>query len=280
MKTIIVPTDFSPAALNAANYAADMAHRINAGLSLLYVCLLPQPVSEIPVPASDMEGLIQDAEAELLKLKQHLQQRVGASLAITIEVTVGTFVPALIEYCADIKPYAVVMGANGKGAVEQFLFGSNTVHAVMRLGWPLLVIPPNASFTNIQKVGLACDFRHVSESVPVQELKDLVTQFGAQLHVLHVNDTGDYQGLDNTDMENVKKEGPTLREMLDDLHPCYHFMSREGVEEGIAGFARKSGLDLLVVIPHKHSLLGTLFHKSHTKQLVLNAPVPILSIHE
>ena len=35
MKTIIVATDFSPAALNAANYAAAMATAINAKLFLL-----------------------------------------------------------------------------------------------------------------------------------------------------------------------------------------------------------------------------------------------------
>jgi hypothetical protein len=36
MKTIILATDFSPAALNAANYAADLASSIKGDLLLLH----------------------------------------------------------------------------------------------------------------------------------------------------------------------------------------------------------------------------------------------------
>ena len=49
MKTILVATDFSAAALNAANYAADMASTINADILLLHVYHIPVSYSEIPV---------------------------------------------------------------------------------------------------------------------------------------------------------------------------------------------------------------------------------------
>ena len=52
MKTIIVATDFSSTALNAANYAADMALAINADLLLLYVYQLPVSYSEVPKKVS------------------------------------------------------------------------------------------------------------------------------------------------------------------------------------------------------------------------------------
>jgi nucleotide-binding universal stress UspA family protein len=37
MKTILIATDFSPAAFNAANYAAGMGRVCNADLSLLHI---------------------------------------------------------------------------------------------------------------------------------------------------------------------------------------------------------------------------------------------------
>ena len=37
MKTIIIPTDFSPAATNAVNYGADMALAVNASVLLLRI---------------------------------------------------------------------------------------------------------------------------------------------------------------------------------------------------------------------------------------------------
>ncbi|MBK8520712.1 MAG: universal stress protein [Chitinophagaceae bacterium] len=42
----------------------------------------------------------------------------------------------------------------------------------------------------------------------------------------------------------------------------------------------KNQIDLLVVMPHRHNLLSGLFHKSHTKQLVLHSHVPVMSIHQ
>ena len=49
MKTILVATDFSPAAFNAVNYAADMAIAIKADLLLLHVYQIPVGYSEIPI---------------------------------------------------------------------------------------------------------------------------------------------------------------------------------------------------------------------------------------
>ena len=60
MKTILVATDFSPAALNAANYAADMALAINADILLLHVYQIPVVYLEVPVALNE-EGMMQEA---------------------------------------------------------------------------------------------------------------------------------------------------------------------------------------------------------------------------
>jgi nucleotide-binding universal stress UspA family protein len=49
MNTILVPTDFSPAAENATAYAAQLARQIEASLVLLHVYQLPVPMTDYPV---------------------------------------------------------------------------------------------------------------------------------------------------------------------------------------------------------------------------------------
>jgi len=61
VKTIIVATDFSATALNAANYAADMALAINADMLLLHVYQLPVSYSEIAVPLTE-DDIMENAE--------------------------------------------------------------------------------------------------------------------------------------------------------------------------------------------------------------------------
>ena len=46
--TILVPTDFSDNARNAAVYAAQLAKKLDARLVLLHAYMLAAPVSEVP----------------------------------------------------------------------------------------------------------------------------------------------------------------------------------------------------------------------------------------
>jgi len=68
--------------------------------------------------------------------------------------------------------------------------------------------------------------------------------------------------------------------MLGDIKPVYYFLNREDVVNGINEFAEKNNLDLVMIIPKKHRLIDTLFHKSRSKELVTHAHIPIVSIHE
>ena len=70
MKKIIVPTDFSPAALNAVNYAADMALAINARVHLLHIYQIPISVSETPLVFVSVEELKDNAEKKLAQMKK------------------------------------------------------------------------------------------------------------------------------------------------------------------------------------------------------------------
>ena len=62
MKTIIVPTDFSPIATNAMNFAADMAANINASLMLLHVYQVPVSMTDVPIVLVSAEELRTAAE--------------------------------------------------------------------------------------------------------------------------------------------------------------------------------------------------------------------------
>jgi nucleotide-binding universal stress UspA family protein len=275
MKTIIVPTDFSAQATNAAHYAAEMAVETDAGLSLLHVYQPPMSFSEVPVPAQDINAMISDAEEKIDRLKEELISKTQGEIKISAGVKTGTIVTEIEALCRAVKPYAVVMGTQGAGAVERFFFGSNTLSAMRRLNWPLIVVPPGAKFAAIKKVGLACDFRRVVETTPVEEIKSLIKDFHAELHVLHVSrETGDAFN------PKVVEQSGMLQEMLEEVHPQYHFIGKEDVDEALNEFAVKNNLDLLIVIPKSHNILDRLVHKSHSKQLVLHSQVPIMAVHE
>ena len=272
MKTILVATDFSPASLNAANYATDMALAINANILLLHVYQIPVSYSEIPVAINERD-LMENVEKVINELKENLVRKSGGKLNIDTEVWMGVFSQELEMVCERIKPYIVVMGSQGTTATERVLFGSDAVYEMQHLMWPLITVPPEAGFSVVKKIGLACDFDGVADTTPADEIKMLVNDFNAELHVLNT-------GRKEVFNPDVVFGAGLLEEMLAPVKPNYHFIANKKTDEVIMDFAERNNIDLLVVLPKRRGLLDNLVHRSHTKQFVLHSHVPVMALHQ
>lgn len=270
-KTILVATDFSPASLNAVNYAADMALAINRDIMLLHI--YPIPVISIELSEGiSLNKLVRNAETKIEQLKENLIVRSNGKLNVRAEIHPGIFFQELEKVCDRIIPYIVVMGSQGTTATEHILFGSNSVYAMKHLMWPLITVPAEAGFSSIKKIGLACDLMKVTDTIPVDEIDILVHDFNAELHIINL----DKQNVFNpkTDYESV-----ILERILAHLHPEYHFMYDRNTDKSITDFVEKNQIDLLIVFPRRKGVLKRLIHRSHTKQLVLHCHVPIMELH-
>jgi nucleotide-binding universal stress UspA family protein len=275
MKTIIIPTDFSPAATNAVNYGVDMALAINASVLLLHVYNIPVALGDVPVALLSVDELKQAAEHNIERLKKDLEHVTSGKLKIYTETRLGNVTDELEELCKQTQPFAVVMGTTGLSAVERTLFGSNTLTAIKHLKCPVICVPKGKEYgKGVHKIGLACDFREVVETTPVSEIKDFVKEFHAQLFVLNV----DY---DNQQFKpDTPEQSALLHGALEEIHPEYHFITHKDIEDGINEFAETHDLDLVIAIPKKHKLLEGLFKKSSTRQLVFESHVPVMCVHE
>ena len=275
MKTIIASTDFSPAATNATNYAADMALAIDASLLLLHVYQVPISFTDVPVVLVSVDELRKGAEDHLEQLKKNVEHITSGKLKVYTEIKMGDVVDELSLLSDHVHPFAIVMGTKGHTAIERALFGSNTLTAIKKLHWPVICVPPGKEFgKGIKKIGLACDFREVVKSTPTHAIKELVKEFNGELHVLNV----DY---DNRQFNSeTPEQSALLHSMLEELKPQYHFIKCRDIEDGINEFADQNNLDLVIAIPKKHTLLEGLFKKSSTRQLVFESHVPVMCVHE
>jgi nucleotide-binding universal stress UspA family protein len=274
MKTLIVPTDFSPVSINAVNYAADMAMSINASIILLNIYQVPVTFTEVPVVNISIEELKRISETRIEELKKGLEHITSGKLKVYGESRLGEVTDEIENFCKKIRPFAVVMGTKGATGVERLFLGSNTLTAIRHLTYPVIVVPPGAVFSGIKKVGFACDFNEVVETTPSDQIHEVCKTFNAGLMVLNV----DYKN------RHFKPETPEesilLHTMLGDLNPDYQYIDNPDVTEGINAFAETNGVDLIITIPKKHKLLSGLFQKSHTRELIFHAHIPIMCIHE
>jgi nucleotide-binding universal stress UspA family protein len=275
MKAIIAATDFSPASINAVNYASDMALHINAGLTLLNVYTLPVVYDNGAIYPETIEKLGEDSERKLAKLKNRVEKRTAGRLIVDTRSRMGNIAEVLESICDVIHPFTVVIGTRGKSNDENILFGSVALTIIKKLTWPVLCVPPGRTFgKGICKTGLASDFKKVPETTPEKTIKEFLKEFDTALHIINIDHKA----------KRIRTGAPEdsffLHQMFYDQKPQYHFIDRPDVEEGIDSFACENKLDLLITIPKKHSLLAGLFKSARTKKLIGKAHVPILCIHD
>lgn len=274
MKTIVAPTDFSASSVNAVNYAAELALKTGCSLSIFHVCMVPVAIGEA-MPVFSLDELYAEAEKEMERLRNEVYGKTEGQLIIHTAVRHGGVMEEIYNYCHSVNPWMVVMGAEKGGALERFLLGGHTNDAIKKLQWPLVIVPQDAKFHTIYRIGLACDLQDVERTMPLRLLEELVNQFKAELYVLHVSRTPGARF-----SEEKIEQTESLRDMLKHLNPKYKFIDDTNVELAIDEFATYHQVDMLIVLPKDHGFFHKLLHGSEAKKIALTSHIPLVSIHE
>lgn len=275
MKTIIVPTDFSETAYNAARYAIGLAEQTGASRILLYHAYeLIVPIPDLPtaVPMVNMDDLKAASIDGLEKMKSLLSPALPAGVTLDFRADNHLLAANIDQVCKDEQADLIIMGITGGSQLEEILVGSNTVDVVKNSNFPVIVVPTQASFRPIRKVVFACDLRKVAKTTRKDVLHMVLDIFKPELHVLNIQKEG---------REHIRpEENQELDNMLHNYNPQYHFVDHPNTVEGITAFAEKEAADLLLIIPKKHGLFDSIFKRSTTSRIAFNTHIPLLSIHE
>jgi nucleotide-binding universal stress UspA family protein len=263
MKTIIVPTDFSVPAENAMLYAGQVAQTIQASVLLVHVYQVPVSMNDVPVMMVSAEELKKSADAGLERTKEVLKAAYPL-LEVSIESRLGDITEELRDLAAEIHPATVVIGKHGATGMERILFGSTSLSIIRQVQVPVIVVPDSTTKRQLKNIALAVD--DLRYPVPQQNIKTLMEQLGAQLHIIHV--------------QTDKKESADFNALATAFNTSCTLIRDEEFVHGIQSYVRENNIDLLIILPHKHSLMERLFFKTHTKELMQALSIPLMCMHE
>jgi nucleotide-binding universal stress UspA family protein len=273
MSTIIVPTDFSPVSINALHYAIGLAEKTGSDILLFNAFQIPVSLSEIPMTAIPYEDLKKISDQKLQELTDNIHHISSGNIKVESLSILGVINTELEALVKQRNPLAVVMGTKGATGVERIFLGSNTLTAIKTLTCPVIIVPPGAAYAPINKIGFAVDFKAILETIHAENIHRFCALFNAELHILNVDKDDKHFTAETT------HETFTLHNMMADLQPQYHLLNGADVEKAIHEFAETNNLDLLLIVPRKHTIFEELFHRSHTAELIYHSHIPICSIH-
>ena len=156
MKTILVPTDFSETAKNAAVYAISFAKQVKAAKIILYNAF-QTPVVTDPnmalVDVIDIDELKRNSEVHLERFKTVLLP-FCAGTDITIETLseYGMVSVDINEICGNNNIDVIVMGVTGAGKLTETLIGSFAIDVARHSQVPVIIVPPGAYYSEIKEI--------------------------------------------------------------------------------------------------------------------------------
>jgi nucleotide-binding universal stress UspA family protein len=142
VQQILCPVDFSEASLAALGYAMSLAEEADAHLTLLHVEEVPPELLVQPaVGEIDVDGIRAAARAEhLRRLRSLVPESVKTFCTVETQVSDGRASRAVLRVAADRKADLIVMGVQGRGAMDVALFGSNTHEVIRAATCPVLTM--------------------------------------------------------------------------------------------------------------------------------------------
>lgn len=274
MRTFLVAIDFSESALNAAKYATAFASRVEASRIILYHSLdaLHGYFDIAQLPEAINESTVDEAAHKLTEIKLCLLA-IDPSIEIACEIDHWNLIEGINRIQAREAIDLIVVGRTGKSRLSRLLLGSNTARLCATCDTPLLVIPASISFKPIKRMALACDFKEVTATIPVNIIKGLTNKLGAELLVVNV----DYREEEYYDPHMITQQY-ALHALLDNLKATYFYVDSKSERQGILKFAREQEVQLILLIKKQHALGESFLHRSVSKEMALYTTIPVLLI--
>ena len=273
MKNILVPVDFSKAALNAANYSVSFAMSLDANVYLLNVLPLPVIIDD-PILAS-----VLITQAELLELNKRwmneqvelLSKKTGKKIkGFVIE---GLPLEIIAETANEINAGLIIMGMKGRGKSNS-VFGSTATAVVRKSGFPVLVIPEKGDYHPLRNITFASDFDADIEADSYDPLIKIAQKLNITMCILNVQKKDCALGAERT----IGKMNTSFA--FKEIHPEFHSIYDKNVEDGINTFMEKNPTDVLAMVAHPHNLFERVFGTVHTKEMSYQTKIPLLILPE
>lgn len=259
MKTILLPTDYSECARNAAKYAMAFFGYENVRYILFHVHDM-----------DTLQDIVSDETERRLKEEvDHLALLDHHDIAVIESKTGGgKIVNSIFRVCEAESVDCIVMGT--VGSKRPSWFGSNTTEVLMRSDCPVLVVPDGVQFKPPGQVVLPLNLK---DAVSPEVFKSTYAYFKPPLPFLHILTVINHTDSIQSDFHTEK-----IKAIIGDVPYSFTFVNDKSVVDGVTHFVKGLDPDIMLLFPKRRTFLQYILKKSVSKKIAHYASLPILSV--
>jgi len=201
MKTILNATDYSENSVAALKYAHSLSKALGANLKVIHIFDYPTMLDGLSLkaqdPFPDIEG--NAFKKHNLKLDAFCKAHLGTDLEkmnVTVEaIEDKSVINGIISEANKIKPLVITTGMKGGSALREIIMGNTTKHLLEKSPCPILSIPEDTSYTQIETIVYATDFED-EDIGAVNKLTEIAEPLNAKIKIVHVSSLEEPLGID------------------------------------------------------------------------------------
>ncbi|WDF75585.1 universal stress protein [Mucilaginibacter sp. KACC 22773] len=284
MNTILVPTDFSPCAVNASHYALQLAAGLRAGVHICHAILLPvqtlvaNPDAWATADYSHLETASMDALSVTAIEMEH-------EMARELAPNAGNFKPHVGYSCqmglvADVvgnivqerRLSLVVMGMSGAGALSRLFMGSNSRSVIDHAKFPVLLVPPKVKFKPFKKIAFTTDMLAGDIDV-LNSVAEIAKYFNAEILIAHITSQDKDAHLDD---KQVNKFLSDVTDKINYPKIYYRNIKSADVDQGLDWICKHGQIDMIATVHRRQNFLERIFSGSYTQKLAKHIGMPLL----
>lgn len=274
----MVPTDFSPNANKALDFAVEIASGARASIILVYVNdLLDTPFREKTV-LENKYGLPGEeaAEMELEMICKNIRE--SMRLDVTYQVFGGTVTSAILDAAKENNASLVVMGTLGNTGFKEKLVGSITAAIISKSDIPVMAVPILSEWQIPKNIMMAVN--HFDERPANTEMVFKIARlFNSKVTVAVFTDEDDAEAADY--LENTRgiiSYGQELESIYKDIKVDAVRLYGHKFQESIDEFIAANQVDMLVMFTHKRNFIESVFNKSVSSKMSYHTNIPLITI--
>jgi len=279
MKKILVPTDFSKEAQNAAEVACMLALKFDAQLVFLHSIEVTssETINASGAPSNFdsfadsmlVHESITRANEEMSKL---LEASSSKGLNIAQEIKLGSPFNHIYEAVEEDGVDFIVMGTKGATGLSEVLIGSNAEKVVRRAKCPVLSVKDKVDESIFDSIVYATAMGDHEDGV-IATLKVIQQAYGSKIYIVWINTPNNF------------KPDRITKAMLKEFANKYdldgyeiHVFNDVIEEDGIRHFADEVKAGMIVMGTSSHTGLSRIIRGSIAEDMVNHAKRPVLTV--
>lgn len=272
MKRILIPTDFSSNAYNAAKAALLLAKKSKAELHFYHAVFTPTDWSKM---TDDMRShypesarKVDDAERLMDKL---ITDPIFKGIEVKSTMAYGNVTDELAKFLSKNEVNLIVVGSHGTNHKADLFIGSTTQRIMRSTNIPVMAVKDSYDLNSINKIAFASNLDKDAFE-PFNKMDKLCKELDVELELLYINTPHNFKNSDEIEeiIKNFQSNVSTDKKVV--VRNDYE------VSYGILEYCKRNKADVATLVNHRKAYKAA-YLVGVTETLVFQADFPIVSIN-